>query len=289
MGRLWIFRGTGVGMSGSEGNITIIKRRKVVAGGHHGGAWKVAYADFVTAMMAFFLLMWLLNATDETTRKGLADYFSPTIPIHQINGGGDGPYEGISMFGIEATEIAPKPEPGRPERRGTGEDARSLAEIQKALAATTGDAALADPLLRHIATRITDEGLIIDVFDVEGSPLFGARSTEPNPVLRQLLAMIGRVIGQARNPVAVTGHLAPGDLMGEDGTGDAGAGVDPWRLSADRAQAARAPLVAAGVDEARVARVTGKADRAPVTDTPDDPRNRRVEITLLRVFPSGQR
>ena len=82
----------------STGNVVIIRRKTVVAAGHHGGAWKVAYADFVTAMMAFFLLMWLLSVTDEQTRLGLADYFSPTIPIHQTRGGGDGPFDGESMF-----------------------------------------------------------------------------------------------------------------------------------------------------------------------------------------------
>lgn len=260
-------------------NVTIIRRRTVVVGGHHGGAWKVAYADFVTAMMAFFLLMWLLSATDGATREGLADYFSPTIPIHSVKGGGDGPFEGVSMFGVEASIVAPKPEPGRAEARGQGEETRSLAQIQKALAATSGDAALADPLLRHIATRITDEGLIIEIFDVPGSPLYDARSARPNAILDRLLGMIGRVLARTRNPIAVAGHLAPGDVMGEDG----GAG-DPWILSADRAQAARRLLVAAGVAERRLARVTGEADRSPATETPDDPRNRRVEVILLRAF-----
>ncbi|MFQ8430919.1 flagellar motor protein MotB [Amaricoccus sp. W119] len=269
-------------------NITIIKRRKVVMEGHHGGAWKVAYADFVTAMMAFFLLMWLLSATDQTTREGLADFFSPTIPIHQINGGGDGPFEGMGMFGAGTDFVAPKPEPGKSEARGANDDAR-LAEIQKALAATSGDAARADPLLRHIATRITDEGLIIDIFDVPGSPLFDARGAKPNPILDELLAMIGRVIARARNPVAVTGHLAPGDAMGEDGLPGFGQPVDPWRLSAERAQAARMLLTGAGVTEARLARVAGKADRAPATDLPDDPRNRRIEVTLLRRFDDARR
>lgn len=269
-------------MDKGQGGITIIKRRKVVAAGHHGGAWKVAYADFVTAMMAFFLLMWLLNATDKATRKGLADYFSPTIPIHQINGGGDGPFEGVGLFGIEATVIAPKSEPGRPEVRGTGDDTRSLAEIQKALASTSGDAALADPMLRHIATRITDEGLIIEVFDIPGSPLFDVGATEPNPIFDQLLRMIGRVVARASNKIAVTGHLAPGDVGGE-------LSGDPWVLSADRAQVARERLVAAGVEDGRLARVAGKADREPTTEATDDPRNRRVEITLLRNFPLAPR
>ena len=79
----------------------IIKRKKVIAGGHHGGAWKVAYADFVTAMMAFFMMMWLLNATTEQQRQGLADYFSPTIPINRVSGGGDGSFGGESIFSEE--------------------------------------------------------------------------------------------------------------------------------------------------------------------------------------------
>ncbi|PZQ49425.1 MAG: chemotaxis protein MotB [Rhodovulum sulfidophilum] len=264
-------------MDKGQPSITIIKRRKVVAGGHHGGAWKVAYADFVTAMMAFFLLMWLLSATDQTTRQGLADYFSPTIPIHRLNGGGDGPYEGVSFLGIEATLVAPEPAPGRAAAGDAGADARGLAEIEKALGGTSGDAALADPLLRHIATRITDEGLIIEVFDVPGSPLFDVGAARPNPIFDELVAMIGRVIARARNRVALAGHLAPGDRAGELAA--------RWTLSADRAQAARAGLVAAGVAEARLVRVAGKADREPATAAPDDPRNRRVEITLLRDFP----
>ena len=262
-------------------SITIIKRRKVVAAGHHGGAWKVAYADFVTAMMAFFLLMWLLNATDADTRKGLADYFSPTIPVHQINGGGDGPFEGVSLLGVEATFVAPTPAPGRAEAGNAAQDDRTLAEIEKALSASSGDAALADPLLRHVATRITDEGLIIEVFDVPGSPLFDVGATRPNAILDQLVAMIGRVIARASNRVAVAGHLAPGDAAGEL--------ADPWVLSADRAQAARAGLVGAGVAEARLARVAGKADRDPATAGLDDPRNRRIEVTLLRAFPEAPR
>jgi chemotaxis protein MotB len=86
-------------VASGHANVTIIKRKKIVAGGgHHGGAWKVAYADFVTAMMAFFLLMWLLNATTEKQRKGIADYFSPTIPISKISSGGNGSFNGDSVF-----------------------------------------------------------------------------------------------------------------------------------------------------------------------------------------------
>ena len=99
----------------STGNIVIVKRKTVVAGGHHGGAWKVAYADFVTAMMAFFLLMWLLSTTDQETRLGLADYFSPTIPIHESRSGGDGPFDGDSMFSQDVLATDETGQEGDPE------------------------------------------------------------------------------------------------------------------------------------------------------------------------------
>jgi chemotaxis protein MotB len=258
-------------------NITIIKRKKVIAAGHHGGAWKVAYADFVTAMMAFFLLMWLLSVTDEQTRLGLADYFSPTLPIHSTRGGGDGPFAGSSMFSQDVLARDETGQKGDPLALDEPEASdQTLWDVQQELLGASGDAVEADPLLKHIRTRVTDEGLIIEVFDIEGSPLFVADAAAPNPIFERLLGMIGRVLSRTANPVAVTGHLAASDT---------GAGrADPWRLSADRAQIARSLLVAAGVADARLARVTGKADRKPVVEAVDDSRNRRVEITLLRQF-----
>jgi chemotaxis protein MotB len=261
----------------ATGNIIVIKRKTVVEGGHHGGAWKVAYADFVTAMMAFFLLMWLLSVTDEQTRLGLADYFSPTIPIHSTRGGGDGPFDGSSMFSQDVLAKDETGQTGDPDRiqKDGGQDA-SLYDIAEELTGGSGDAVAADPALRHIATRITDEGLIIEVFDIEGSPLFDGTSVEPNAILEQLLEMIGRVLARTANPVAVTGHLASHDVDSD--------GADPWRLSGGRAQLARERLVAAGIAEPRLARVTGKSDRSPVSVTAGDDRNRRIEITLLRRF-----
>jgi chemotaxis protein MotB len=253
----------------------IIKRVKKVEAGHHGGAWKVAYADFVTAMMAFFLLMWLLSTTTEEQRRGLADYFSPDVPIFADSAGGDGPFGGSSMFSDDVLE---QDAIGRRRDRLEAMQAAGLTdqtfwEIEDELLGGSGDAVEADPLLRHIRTRVTDEGLIIEVFDIEGSSLFLGDTAEAELVLERLLAMIGRVLARTINPVAVTGHLGP-----------AGEGIDPWVLSADRAQTARTLLVAAGVAEPRLARVTGKADRSPAAETPDDPRNRRIEITLLRRF-----
>lgn len=263
-----------------KGNVIVVKRKTVIAGGHHGGAWKVAYADFVTAMMAFFLLMWLLSTTDEQTRLGLADYFSPTIPIHEGRSGGDGPFDGDSLFSQDVLARDETGQAGDPERMteaGAAAPASddSLYDIEKALLGGSGDAMEADPLLAHIRTRVTDEGLIIEVFDIDGSPLFDGAGAMPNPILGRLVAMIGRVLARTTNPVAVSGHLATGD-------------ADPWTVSTGRAQITRELLEAAGVADPRLDRVTGKADRGPVADDPAAPRNRRVEITLLRRFPSRE-
>ncbi|HMQ92271.1 flagellar motor protein MotB [Amaricoccus sp.] len=261
----------------AKGNVIVIKRKTVVAGGHHGGAWKVAYADFVTAMMAFFLLMWLLSVTDEETRLGLADYFSPTIPIHSTRGGGDGPFDGATMFSqdiLARDETGQKGDPNRTDVPGAPD--QSLYDIAEELMGGSGDAMAADPLLKHIATRVTDEGLIIEVFDIPGSPLFDANTADTNPILVRLLHMIGRVLSRTANPVAISGHLAATDI-GPDAP-------DPWRLSGERAQISRELLVAAGVADPRLARVAGKADRNHVTEEPSDSRNRRIEITLLRRF-----
>lgn len=249
----------------------IVKRVKRVEAGHHGGAWKVAYADFVTAMMAFFLLMWLLSSTTEEQRQGIADYFSPNVALPASTTGGDGPFGGSSMFSDDSlAHDATSPPQGQAEAASTDQ---AFWDLEDELLGGSGDATEADPLLRHIRTRVTDEGLIIEIFDVEGSDLFGPSDDRPSAVLERLVAMIGRVIGRTANPVAVTGHLGAPHLEG-----------DLWLRSAARAHAVRHRLVQAGVVEARIARVTGKADRDPAAEDPADPRNRRIEVTLLRRF-----
>ena len=270
-----------------EGTRPIIIRRKVIkAGGHHGGAWKVAYADFVTAMMAFFLLMWLLNATTEEQRKGLADYFSPTIAIHRTSGGGDGPLGGSSVM-AEVTmpqegkgSSAEYTTDNRQSRGDSGtesdDDAKStrLEGIAEALLAKGGESKVADDLLRHVRTRVTDEGLIIEVSDLPGRPLFEADETTPTEVLGQLMVMIGSVVALAENPLAVDNHLAQSFINRPTRPG--------WELSSGRALAARTLIAQTGIDPRRFARVTGEADRVPSWPDPTDIRNRRIEIVLLR-------
>ncbi|MCQ0091893.1 flagellar motor protein MotB [Roseovarius sp. M141] len=266
----------------------IIKRKKVIAaGGHHGGAWKVAYADFVTAMMAFFLLMWLLNATTEKQRKGLADYFSPTVPISRISGGGEGNFGGESVYAEDilsndgtgasrrhATEL-------RQARGETGIDSQADQDLQKlrqaidsALRGTNGESTISPKLQRHIITRVTDEGLLIELFDVADAGLFEQGQDQPTEVLVQLAAMLGDMSNLVTNSVAVEGHIRAAPIILKNNP--------VWDLSTARAQRMRIMLSGSGLDPGRISRVTGHADRDPAVDDPMAVRNNRLEVIYLR-------
>lgn len=266
-------------------NITIIKRKKVIAGGHHGGAWKVAYADFVTAMMAFFLLMWLLSASTEKQRKGIADYFSPTIPISPISAGGDSVMQGETVLSQETLAkngvggVQSDQETGEDETQKGGPPAKAekdeLAELETLLLGRSGESDVADDLLSHIVTRVTDEGLVIDVFAKEGNPLFEAGSATPTEKMRKIIEMISGVLGLIKNPLQITGHT--------DGTPFASGDLDNWILSADRANAIRRNFLDNSVETSRFDRIIGEADRnLALPDLPEDPRNRRITLTILR-------
>jgi chemotaxis protein MotB len=265
----------------------IIKRKKVVVGGgHHGGAWKVAYADFVTAMMAFFLLMWLLNATTEKQRKGISDYFNPTIPVNRISGGGDGAFGGDSVFsdetmaqtgtGARQREIAvaaPDPAQGHG-TAGEGRGSSELEDVEKALIARGGESNTMEQLLRHVVTRVTDEGLVIEVFDLPDAPLFSEDGSEPTPALRAIATLLGEVLNLTTNEMAVAGFLRAHPVTLIDNP--------VWDLSADRAQAMRRLLEETGLNPDRMQRIAGHADRKPAVTDPAALRNNRVEVILLR-------
>lgn len=268
----------------------IIKRKKVTGGGgHHGGAWKVAYADFVTAMMAFFLLMWLLNATTEKQRKGISDYFNPTIPVNRISGGGDGAFGGNSVFAEETmvhtgtgavdrkSAVASATEAGEDAGRGAAGEGRAISELQdveKALLARGGESNTMERLLRHVVTRITDEGLVIELYDLPDAPLFVGETAEPTPVIEALADLLADVLNLTTNEIAVSGHLRAHPVTLIDNP--------VWTLSALRAQETRRMLEAAGLDPARMQRVSGHADRKPAVSDPTSVRNNRVEVILLR-------
>ncbi|MPQ94233.1 MULTISPECIES: flagellar motor protein MotB [unclassified Thioclava] len=269
----------------------IIKRKKVVAGdGHHGGAWKVAYADFVTAMMAFFMLMWLLNATTEKQRKGIADYFNPTIPINRISGGGEGAFGGDSVFSedqIAQSGTGAVSQRPTEERQARGEnsaddtqdsDTASLKEmaraIEQALMGVGGESMISEQLARHIVTRVTDEGLIIEISDLPDAPLFVGDTAKPQPVLPDLAKILTRVFSLVSNNVAINGYTRSYPKM---------LAHDPvWELSAARAQAMRTLLDEAGFPPDRMQRVSGFADRKPKVERAMDLRNNRLEVIVLR-------
>lgn len=270
----------------------IIKRKKVIAGGHHGGAWKVAYADFVTAMMAFFLLMWLLGATTEKQRKGIADYFNPTIPVNKVSGGGDGAFGGDSIFTQEtlarngkgsgptapsSTEAADGGSGVSNEDEGednaTDNAEEELKKLEDMLSAKAGESMVSDLLERHVITKITDEGLIVEVFDLPDAPLFSGEA-QPTTTLLAIVGAIAEVFRLAKNEVAVQGYTASVPLAKRENP--------VWQRSAARADATRKLLEEAGVKSDRMQRVTGFADRKLVTADPLAARNNRLEIILLR-------
>ena len=265
----------------------IIKRKKVIiGGGHHGGAWKVAYADFVTAMMAFFMLMWLLGATTEKQRKGIADYFNPTIPINRVSGGGNGAFGGDSIFtdeslahngtGMSASNPSGQKKSGgiAGTTEGQGAEDTQLKKLQSALEGKGGESMTMQALLKHVVTKVTDEGLVIEIFDLDDAPLFEPDSTEPTQTLKGIADLVSEVIGVTENRIAVDGYVRSYPVMMINNP--------TWVLSASRSQTVRGLLESAGTDGARIARVSGHADRKPVTADPAAVRNNRIEVVLLR-------
>ena len=261
----------------------IIKRKKVVQGdGHHGGAWKVAYADFVTAMMAFFLLMWLLNATTEEQRKGIADYFNPTIPVSRISGGGSDGLNGSSMFtedtyakmGTGGTRDVTIDTPKK-EASATAADASAeeVAENLQNLRAELNEDA--KQLSEHLMIKMSPEGMVLEIIDSDSSPLFMVGSSNPTPLLQDLLTSISGSLDAFRNDIKIVGHTDSLQYRLD-------ANYDNWNLSTDRANMIRKLLLEKGMRPSRLKEVSGRADTDPLA--PDDPsasQNRRISIVIL--------
>jgi chemotaxis protein MotB len=292
-------------MSVGDQPIIVKKIKKVQGGGHHGGAWKVAYADFVTAMMAFFLLMWLINTTSPEQKRGIADYFAPASVSQTTSGSGgilggtalgaDGDKSAGSSSVIQ--DLAPdskNPNNGKNKdaSKANAENASTEAlrkELEKreeaafASAAQSLRQALQDmPELAELSKNIivdqTPEGLRIQLVDQEGRSMFDQGSTKPNPRAALLLRAISKVINQLPNRISIYGHTSA-NAGGGKAEGD-------WTLSAGRAEASRKVLQGAGVDADRIYQVSGKAASEPLyPDDPTLPGNRRIAIVLLREAP----
>lgn len=263
--------------------------RSIIASPHkayHGGQWKVAYADFVTAMMAFFMLLWLLNATDEKTKKGLAEYFTPSLVEVRNNGAGStGLLQGDSLRAEDslptagggtaaialpkATDVTPEDE--APQR------SRDRARFQR-LKKTLVDRMERTPELRKLMTHVrfteTQEGLRIDLVDQADFSMFRIGTDRLLPQALNLVREVATVIAGIPNDLIVRGHT---DALPYA----AGQTTNNWTLSTARAEATRAALDTRGIDPKRFARIEGVADREPFTVADlYDPRNRRMSITL---------
>jgi chemotaxis protein MotB len=268
-------------------------------GGHHGGAWKVASADFVTAMMAFFLLLWLLGATTEKQRKGIADYFAPTlIDTRKLGLGGGGPAGGESLTSNNKTgpkaaaallaSMAMPTDPGAGERSGTGDkgslrnptalraaDARSFALMHRQVMQQIAASKSLSRLASHVRFVPTQDGLRIDLVDSADYSMFALGTTALEDQASDLIGMIARTIAVLPNTLMIRGHTDSVPY------GDPRA-MNNWMLASGRAEATRRRLAQGGIPEARFERIEGVADREPlIANDPADPRNRRVAITLL--------
>ena len=308
----------------NERPIIVKKVKKGGHGGHHGGSWKVAYADFVTAMMAFFLLLWLLNATTEEQKKGIAEYFAPTIATRTSSGSGG--VLGGQTIETEGAMVANKTspsvsvmleEPGMADPMEEPEDeefnrAAAAAELEEeaddeATAAQVTEAAAREriaaeedqqfreaehqirqaiqeiPDIQQLAQNLiidrTPEGLRIQIVDQDKLSMFPRGSSNMVDQARKLMDLVAKVVERMPNQVAITGHTDSTPFSNS-------VSYTNWELSTDRANASRRALVAAGVPEARIETVVGKADHEPlIAEDTASPQNRRISIVLLREAP----
>lgn len=261
----------------------IIKRvRKSGGHGHNGGAWKIAYADFVTAMMAFFLLMWLLGVTDEDQRRGIADYFDNPLKVAAqggdsvgqrslpIKGGGDDfrRRDGEIFRGdLSRDEVA------------ASADTLELTELED-LKQRIEDAIESIETLRkyreQLLIEMTEEGLRIQIIDVENRPMFERGSPRLQPHAADILAELLPLLNTVGNRVSITGHTDAAPFSAGEG------GYSNWELSSDRANAARQQLIASGMPPDKVLRIVGLASTVPLdAHDPLSPMNRRVSILVL--------
>ena len=294
-------------MADENAPVIIIKKIKKGGHGHHGGAWKIAYADFVTAMMAFFMLLWLLGNTTEEQKQGIADYFSPVSVSASNSGSGqilggqsieDGGAMSTSasiMVPIEDTTTQPpvagqdveKDKEEKADKQNEADESQTeLAEqeqnrfqaAEEKLEEIISELPSMAGISEHIVVDHTPEGMRIQVIDRDDRSMFQVGGKEPLAHTKEVLRIIAGVIAKMPNRIKVSGHT--------DSSGSLRKDYGNWELSSDRAQASRRVLSQAGLPASRIFEVTGKADTEPFD--PFDPRaaaNRRISIVLMREAP----
>ncbi|HVY08444.1 MAG TPA: flagellar motor protein MotB [Burkholderiales bacterium] len=268
----------------------IVKRRKVVQGGAHGGAWKIAYADFVTAMMAFFLLMWLLGSTTKGDLQGIADYFKNPLRISMQGGSGAGDSSSVLKGGgkdltrrsgeVNRGDIRDRRRPmdlKAAEAELEKMELKRLEQLKSKLDAVIDASAMLKLYRRQLLIDITSEGLRIQIVDEKNRPMFELGRADLLPHTRDILHEIGKVLNDVPNRVSLSGHTDATPYYGGE------RGYSNWELSADRANASRRELVAGGMREDKVMRVVGLSS-AVLFDKKDplNPINRRISIIVMK-------
>ena len=283
-----------------QGQTIIIKKVKGGGHGHHGGAWKVAYADFVTAMMAFFLLLWLLNSVTQEQLEGVSNYFAPASIARTTSGaGGVGGGTTITSEGAMPSDAPnstltmdlPPPQAGSGLPESTEQEVsenqaekvlkekenQQFEEAAREILDTLEDLPQLQQIVNSLVIDQTAEGLRIQVVDQEGLAMFSSGSANMLSQAHQAIDLVAKVIAKLPNEISITGHTDAVKYAGGE------SGYTNWELSADRANATRRALIQAGVSPERLARVVGAADQDPlISDDPRNPRNRRIAIVLLR-------
>jgi len=279
-------------MAGDSKKLQPIIIKRIKKGGHapHGGAWKIAYADFVTAMMAFFLLMWLLGSTSEGDKKGIADYFSSPLKVALLNSG-SGSGDSSSVVRGGGTDLT---RAGGQVKKGDIEAKRSTINLQalkeetqraeaarlQALKDKMQDVVANNPRLAALRSQIRldmmADGLRIQIVDEQSRAMFDSGSAIVKPYMRELLHEIAQVLGEVPNRLTLEGHTDASPF----GAGDCG--YSNWELSSDRANASRRELLAGGLPDSRVLRVQGLASSSLYeTNDPLSPVNRRISIIVM--------
>lgn len=267
----------------------VVKRVKKGAGGRHGGAWKIAYADFVTAMMAFFLLMWLLGSTSQGDLQGIAEYFQNPLRVSMSGGSGSGDSTSVIQGGgTDLTRQSGQIRKGdvSPKYRQYDLDA-ARAELErleienlKALKARIEAAIEANPKLAQFRNQllidITTEGLRIQIVDAQNRPMFALASARLEPHTVEILHEIGRALNDVTNRISLSGHTDAKPYFSGN------RGYSNWELSADRANASRRELIAGGMDDKKVLRVVGLSSAVLLDrEDPFNPINRRISIIVM--------
>ena len=278
-------------MSGDSKKLQPIIIKRVKKGGHaaHGGAWKIAYADFVTAMMAFFLLMWLLGSTTEGDKKGISDYFGSPLKVSMAGGSGSGDSSSVVKGGgTDLTRTNGQVKAGDVEAQRRSLQLKALKADQRraekarleALKKKVEDVLAANPKLAALESQIrlemTRDGLRIQIVDEQNRPMFDSGSAVVKPYMRELLREIGGVLAEVPNRLTLEGHTDAQPF------GSSERGYSNWELSSDRANASRRELGTGGLPEERVLLVQGLASSVPFDPSdPRSPANRRISIIVM--------